>query len=48
MIALTLAAALMLNTDVTQATLSQTVCHPGYSAAYRRSHPVHLRARKGY
>lgn len=45
---LLIAAALVLNTDVRQNTIHQTICVPHYASTYRHSHPIHLPTRKGY
>lgn len=47
MIALALTVSI-LNAAVTDQTLAQTVCRPGWSADYRRHHPVRLKVRKGF
>lgn len=45
---LALAAALILNPQVTPATIHQTICVPGFATTYRRHHPVRVPARRGY
>lgn len=40
--------AAQINVQVQQSNVDKTVCRPGWSTAYRKAHPLHVPAKRGY